>query len=269
MKVDISVLLPTRGRTTLLEESIMSLLDLAAHPDRIEILLMFDDDDQQAFDWFQDNLAPQIDKTGSNFRVWQTPRLGYEYLHKYVNFLAGQAQAPWLVFWNDDAKMLTKHWDKEITAVDGFYVLRMPTHNEHPYAIFPILPMEWYNLFGYLSCHQLSDAWISQIAYLLDIVKNIPVKVLHDRHDLTGNNKDDTFEERVILEGKPNDPRDFNHEDQRRLRFNDAAKLAKWLEEQGRDMSWFTNVSAGKQNPWDKMTSPEYDPNRQLVVYKR
>lgn len=269
MKVELSVLLPTRGRTQMLKESIMSLLDLAKFPDQIELLLMFDDDDQKSFDWFQTNIAPQIEQSGSSFRVWQTPRLGYEYLHKYVNFLASQAQAPWLMFWNDDAKMLTKEWDKEITSVKDFCVLRMPTHNEHPYAIFPILPAEWYNIFGYLSCHQLSDAWISQIAYMLDIVRNIPVNALHDRHDLTGNNEDRTFQERVILEGKPDDPKDFNHVSNRQLRLNDASKLAKWLESQGQDMSWFNDVLSGKQDPWAKMTGPEYDPNQQLMVWKR
>jgi hypothetical protein len=65
------------------------------------------------------------------------------------------------------------------------------THNRHPYSIFPIVPKEWYNLIGHLSLHQLNDAWLSQIAWMLDIVKQIPVEVLHDRADLTGNNKDE------------------------------------------------------------------------------
>jgi len=252
----------------MLESSVMSLLELAAAPDKIEVLLMFDEDDQASFDWFHANVAPKIDAVGAKFTVWQTPRVGYEHLHKYVNFLAGQARAPWLMFWNDDAKMLTSDWDDEIRSVSGFYVLRMPTHNEHPYAIFPILPRTWYELFGYLSCHQLSDAWISQIAYMLDIVKNIPVEVLHDRHDLTGNNRDSTFKERVILEGNPSDPRDFNHAKIRQHRLNDADELAKWLKSQGQDMTWFDNVSTGKQDPWARMVSPEYDPNRQLKVWK-
>lgn len=269
MDTDISVLLPTRGRTTMLEDSVMSLLDRANDPSSIEVLLMFDDDDQESFSWFQANLAAKIDATGSRFTVWQTPRLGYEHLHKYVNFLASNAQAPWLMFWNDDARMLTQDWDDEIRSVTEFYVLRMPTHNEHPYAIFPILPRTWYELFGYLSCHQLSDAWISQIAYLLDIVKNIPVQVIHDRHDLTGNNRDSTFEERVILEGNPSDVRDFNHVNQRQHRINDAEKLCNFLEKQGRDMSWFRAVIAGTQDPWQKMVGPEYDPNSQLKVWKR
>lgn len=253
----------------MLDSSIMSLLDLAKDPGSIEILLMFDDDDQQSFEWFQTNVAPKIDTAGSRFTAWQTPRLGYEHLHKYVNFLAGQAQASWLMFWNDDAKMLTPAWDNEIRSVTGFHVLRMPTHNEHPYAIFPILPRAWYEFFGYLSCHQLSDAWISQIAYLLDIMQNIPVRVIHDRHDLTGNNRDSTFEERVILEGNPSDPRDFNHVDRRQHRINDAEKLCRLLESQGREMSWFRAVIAGTQDPWEKMISPEYDPNRQVMVWKR
>ena len=267
--LDISILLPTRGRTEMLDDSLTSLVDLARHPENIELLLMFDDDDDVSFTWFQENIQSKIEDVGATFTCWKTSRLGYENLHQYVNWLASKAKGRWLMFWNDDAKMLTKNWDDHIRNVTAFRVLRMPTHNEHPYAIFPIVPAEWYEIFGYLSLHQLSDAWISQIAYMTDIVENIPVEVLHDRHDLTGNNKDDTFEERVILEGKPSDPRDFNHITNRQRRMSDAQKLSKVLESQGYDMSWFNDVLSGKQDPWAKMTGPEYDPNRQLMVWKR
>lgn len=266
--VEISILLPTRGRTDALECSVMSLIDQAAQPQHIEILLAFDDDDRDTSRWFQANLAPKIDQGGVKFTTWEFARLGYLRLNEYVNYLAGQATGQWLMFWNDDAIMETKSWDLRVTEVDKFAVLRMPTHREHPYAIFPILPRVWHTLFGYVSAHQISDAWVSQIAYMLDIMHNIDVEVLHDRHDLTGNNKDATYDQRVMLEGRPQDPRDFNHTDWRRRRMSDATRICAMLEQQGRDMSWFRSVISGTQDPWAKMTSVEYDPNRQLTVFK-
>ena len=265
----ISVLLPTRGRTESLGRCLRTLVDTASAPHSLEILIMFDDDDAQGQTYFQQHLADEINWRGATYVVMQMPRLGYIRLNEYLNALAAEATGSWLFFWNDDAIMETEGWDDRIRDHDGhFRVLRMPCNRDHPYAIFPILPAEWFEIFGYISAHQITDAWVSQIAYMLDIMQNIDVKVTHDRHDLTGNNGDSTFQERVMLEGRPNDPRDFNHITWRNRRTNDAARICERLEQRGQDMSWFRAVIAGRQDPWAKMTSAEYDPNRQLAVFK-
>jgi hypothetical protein len=169
------------------------------------------------------------------------------------------------MFWNDDAIIHTKDWDLKITEHTGkFRTLRIPTHNCHPYAVFPIVPRAWFEIFGYLSAHQLSDAWISQISYMLDIINNIDVDVTHDRFDLTGNNNDETFNNRPMLEGNPNNPKDFNFIAWRKHRMDDAQKIAEYLKGQDEDISWFTNILNGSQDPWEKMVSPEYDPNQQI-----
>lgn len=266
--IEISVLLPTRGRTEALDRSLVSLIDNSTEPKSVEYLLGFDNDDSETFEWFLENIADKINSAESFYTCMGFKRLGYLQLNRYVNELARIAKGRWLFFWNDDAIMQTPGWDAVIRQHTDFSVLRIPTHNHHPYAIFPIVPKEWYELFGYLSPHQISDAWISQVAYMLNIVKNIPVEVVHDRHDLTGNNKDKTFEQRLMYEGNPRHPKDFNHADWRRQRFVDAAKIALYLRNQGRDMTWFERVLNGTQDPWEKMTSLEYDPNQQLGIQK-
>lgn len=265
----ISVLLPTRGRTDALMRSVKSLLDQAHRPNNIEILYGVDDDDKNGLEYIKDTISPALQDQDHNNKILIFERLGYANLNRYVNQLAKHATGRWLMFWNDDAIMQTPNWDQHITAHDGnFVVLRMPTHNYHPYAIFPIVPIEWYRLMGYLSPHQISDAWISQTAYLLGIIRNIDVSVLHDRHDLTGNNNDSTFKERVMFEGRPDDPRDFNHIDWRIRRVSDAIKLAWYMYQRGQDVSWFRGVMSGRQDPWAWMCGPEQDPNRQLAQFK-
>lgn len=268
MTIDISILLPTRGRTNALADSVLSLVENSAQPERVEYLLAFDNDDQESYEWFEENVAPKIDAAGSTYTCIGFEPIGYVRLNEYVNHLAKQSSGRWLMFWNDDAIMHSKGWDTIVAEQKDFAVLRIPTHNEHPYAIFPIVPKEWYEIFGYLSAHQISDAWISQIGYLLDIVVNIPIEVTHDRHDLTGNNKDETYTSRIMLEGNPDHPFDFNYIDWRRRRIVDASKIAQYLNAQGRDMTWFENVMNKKQDPWEKMTGPEYDPNQQLKRYE-
>lgn len=266
---EIAVMLPTRGRTEALKTSILSLVDTASDLDRIQFLLAFDADDNDTVNWFKENVDPILHERGVNCTSYTFPRMGYARLNEYLNQLANFASADWFMFWNDDAIMHSQGWDDKIVEHTGkFRCLRMPTHNSHPYAIFPIVPKEWYMLFGYLSAHQITDAWCSQIAYLVDIMVNIDVDVTHDRHDITGNNKDETFDNRVMFEGNHNDPKDFNYESWRLRRFRDAAKIAWYLKTQEEDITWFQNVMLGKQDPWEKMTGSEFDPNKQLKVFK-
>ena len=265
---EISVLLPTRGRTDMLKRSLLSLLDLAKNPTELEILLAFDNDDKQSLEWCQQNIFPELESHGVDATVVEFTPLGYLKLHEYLNALAGLANGNWLMFWNDDAVMQTQDWDQHITEHNGkFLCLRMPTHNHHPYAIFPIVPRDWFYLLGHLSNHQLTDATISQISYIAGIMKNINVEVLHDRFDITGNNQDATFKNRPMLEGRPDDPRDFNHVTFRNKRVNDANKIAWYLERIGQPSEWFTKVMLGKQDPWEYMCGKEQDPNGQVAIH--
>lgn len=263
----ISVLLPTRKRRESLKSSISSLMTLAHDPTEVEILLAMDNDDTETIEWVKTNVLPEIEASGMDATLVTFTPMGYINLHQYVNALAQLANGRWLMFWNDDAVMQTQDWDLRITEQDGqFAVLRMPTHNCHPYAIFPIVPRDWYYLLGHLSNHQLTDATISQIAYTLDIMRTIDIDVLHDRHDLTGNNNDEIYNNRPMLEGNHNHPADFNHVNYRQKRLNDANRIAWYLDRIGQHSEWFDKVMSGQVDPWAKMTSKENDPNGQVSI---
>lgn len=255
-KPAISILLPTRGRTQQLATSIRSLISNADSAADIEWLLAFDNDDVDSRDYFMAEIAPDIDRSGGEYRVWGFERLGYARLHQYLNALAAHARADWWVFWNDDAVMLDPHWDTVITSQgDRFCVQAFDTHRQHPYSIFPIVPRAWWEVLGHLSQHPLNDAYISQIAWPLDIMVRLDVRVEHQRFDLTGANQDNTFQERNVaaLEGDPSRPQDFNHVSQRQRRWQDALRLCQHLENQGLDMTHFRETLAGRRDPWTKM----------------
>lgn len=216
-KPKISILLPTRKRTEAVIKSIGSLLSSAADPTRIEILIAYDDDDDESREFFSSTWYPFVEQCGATTKVFETERFGYLRLYKYVNFLGEQAEGDWIMFWNDDALMLTDNWDEEIVKNDGFFgLLRMPcvTMN-HPFALFPIIPREWINFFGRISPVNHSDWWIYNVTAPLARLKNIPVQVYHDRADVTGGNNDETFKEQsYAADGKdPTNPEDYCHPD--------------------------------------------------------
>lgn len=267
MKYSIAILLPTRGRTGALSRSVMSLINRAVNPDKVQLLLAFDDDDAEGIAHFQSELEPWLISKKVNYDAQIFEPMGYARLNEYVNALAVASDADWLMFWNDDAMMDTAGWDKQITNQTGqFKCLSVHTHNDHPYSIFPIVPREWLDLLGYLSPHQISDAWLSQQAYLLDNFERIPVWVTHDRHDLTGNNNDATYQNRVMYEGNPNDPRDFHHMRWNLRRMEDVEKLSLYMDSRGIDTSWWKNVKLGTQDPWTKLQ--QNDVNNQCKQFQ-
>jgi len=264
---DIAILLPTRGRADMLERSVRSLITLAKDKSRIQLMLGFDNDDAIGTKHFEKVVQPWLDEQEIEYTALSFEPMGYIRLNEYVNELARNSDANWLVFWNDDAVMESLDWDETIIQYNGqFKLLAFDTHNKHPYSIFPIVPRKWLDLLGYLSPHQISDAWLSQQAYMLDIMQRTDIQVLHDRHDLTGNNNDQTFENRPLLEGNPYNPADFHYATQINRRHADCNKIAEYLKTRGVNMQFFADVLADKQDPWEKLKL--FDVNKQMVQYK-
>ena len=250
----ISILLPTRGRGAALDRSLKSLFDLADSPEQIQLMLGFDKDDAEGLAAFKESTQPWLDEQSINYTAFLFNPMGYARLNEYVNTLAKKSSADWLIFWNDDAYMETQGWDTVISSHgQEFKLLAFHTHKDHPYSIFPIVPKTWLEVLGYLSLHQLSDAWLSQEAYMLDIWERIPVNVVHDRSDLTGNNNDATFKNRIIYEGNPDDPKDFHHPLNTQLRLLDCEKISVYMKSAGLDTTWWENVKLGKQDPWERL----------------
>jgi len=253
--VAISILLPTRGRREALLKSLNSLLETASDTTRLEFLLGIDEDDEGCKEYIEKHVAPIMQKAGVECKANIFKPLGYENLHTYVNTLASSANGDWLMFWNDDGIMLTEKWDDVIESYTGQFKLLAPkdNHNGHPYAIFPIVPMDWFKLMDHLSINAQNDAWLSHIAYMLDIFERIDVEFLHDRADITGNNDDETFRNRKYMEGNPNDPKDFGHPEMQQARVRSAFKIAWFLDKIGQHSDWWDKVQSGEQEPFEKM----------------
>ena len=252
----ISVLLPTRGRRDVLKTSIETLVNKANQPSRLEILFGIDEDDEGLSDYIKEELAPFFNKHSIEARASVFKPLGYENLHIYVNTLAGAATGEWLFFWNDDCLMDSQGWDDVIREHDGEFKLLAPkdNHDGHPYAILPIIPKDWFILMGHLSQNAQNDAWLSHIAYMLDIFERIDFSFTHDRADITGNNDDETFKNRKYMEGNPSDPKDFGHQDMQNARVSSASKIAWYLDKTNQgDLTWWNAVKEGTQDPFEKM----------------
>ena len=262
----IAVLLPTRGRTDPLTRSVVSLFELCADKSQIKLVLAFDNDDAVGLEHFENSVQPWLDDHDIDYTAVGFERMGYACLNRYYNELASHVSADWYFIWNDDAVMQTQGWDDVIKSyTDQFRLLKIHTHLEHPYSIFPIVPRAWYDLFKHFSRHQMIDAELSQIAYMLDIIEIVDIHASHERADLVGKQEDETDRARIRFEGNPMNSYDFHNRLVADQRLADTEIIAKHMQSLGLDTKWWEQVKVGKQDPWEKLKIN--DINRQMVQY--
>ncbi|MFM9107019.1 MAG: hypothetical protein ACKOWF_10015 [Chloroflexota bacterium] len=189
MDLRLSVLLPTRGRPGPLARSIGTLLDRALHPEAIEILLAVDRDDAATL--------AALPAMPSQVRAIVVERRGYVRLQEYMNLLARLASGYWTMMWNDDNLMETRHWDEVICREPDCIGALLSAHGTM--NVTPVIPRHWLALVGHYSLHNHNDTWWEFVGTLSGLGRVLEVEFVHDRFDLTGNNGDETYDERTYL----------------------------------------------------------------------
>lgn len=167
-----SVILPTRKRVEPLKRAIGNLIDLADEPEKIEILLKVDSDDQETID-----ILPTLPDQVKSIVY---PRFrGYADLHIFANDLARISQGKWLWGYNDDCILYTKGWDTIIKEYgDKFLIINADSNTGHP--CFPIFPRKLFEWWGHLSLARQVDSWINVCSAINITIDEPRIKMKHD-----------------------------------------------------------------------------------------
>lgn len=195
----ISILLPTRKRVDMVEASLASLLGRARNPEHMEVLIAYDDDDQQSHEYFTGaGWENFISQWPVQHKIFCVPRWGYRALHKYINMLAQASRGQWIFFWSDDPLMETDYWDDHVHANKDFVGLLHIVASNAPMncSILPLFHRQWIELFGCVSPINHADSWMSDICWNARARRVIPVTIFHDRFEDSGNNRDETYEDK-------------------------------------------------------------------------
>ena len=191
----ITVLLPTRQRTKMVQRSVAGLLDLAHDAKSIHIAVAYDHDDEQSAKYFTSpSWSNLVEPTGATQSVHAIQRLGWMDLHEYYNQLAKIIDSEWYLIWNDDAFMRSQSWDKEIkNNNDPKLMLSMESNGKRPEStLFPCVSRLWLDTFGMIGYNPV-DQWIQDITYEILAYKRITSTIFHDHFKTTGNNNDETY----------------------------------------------------------------------------
>lgn len=191
----ISVVFTSRGRPGDLVEVLEGLWDQATYPSELEMIVAVDPDDD-ATRAAEGDLPPGA-------RLWTAPeRYGYTGLHLYLNQLATLADpaSHWLMWFNDDMRLLTPGWDVIVREHRDAILWPRANHVHHA-NIAPIWPKAWSDAAGCVSPTTHMDTWLQRVGERLGCHDRIPVEIVHDRADLTGNHDDATYHEGRFLLG--------------------------------------------------------------------
>lgn len=105
----ISLLLPTRGRPALVERFFQSVVEMTAHPERVEVVLYIDEDDCGSH---------HLDCPGIRVTKIIGPRMT---MGAYNTACLEKATGSIIMLVNDDMVIRTKGWDERIVALDGSF----------------------------------------------------------------------------------------------------------------------------------------------------
>ena len=171
--IDLSIVLPTRGRPQLARCALQYIARQARAPERIEVILCIDEDDVRSRGL---ELAP--------LRVRELvlpPGIG---MGEITNRGARASRGRHVMLANDDLRIATPGWDKRVIAAaerfaDG--VALIYTNDRHQggrLSTFPILPRATAVLLGQLACHRVNHFHIE--SHLFGIFRELR-QLGHDR----------------------------------------------------------------------------------------
>lgn len=109
MKKRISLLLPTRGRTKLVERFLQSVIAQSAHRDLIEVVVVVDDDDPESHGITSNELALKL-------VIVRRQTMG-----SYNTICLQHATGEITIAVNDDIVIRTQGWDEKVRALDARY----------------------------------------------------------------------------------------------------------------------------------------------------
>jgi hypothetical protein len=195
----ISLLIPTRGRPSILLRSLESIIHSASSTENYEILFGVDKDDTNTTTFL--NELSILKEKQVNYKVYLFDPLGYKQLHVYFNFLAEQTNGDLLWVFPDDYEILTKNWDLELLQNKDDLYIYVPFGNEAwTFSLAPIISKKWFNLTGRITNNAQTDLWVGHIADDLKIIKRVSIQTRfflnadgsqHDSHNFYTRDKEE------------------------------------------------------------------------------
>lgn len=197
--MDFSLILPTRNRIQKLTEFLDSIQNTTCNLSKIEILICYDNDDNETSSFINDNRFKNCDIK------WIKGSRSFNFSKDYYNEMAKVAKGKFIWALNDDVSFVTKNWDTILTeAIEKFLIDKndriayigtydnTDSGHESPerrngYCCFPMVTKETIDTSGKMFPETV-PTWGGDGA-LWDIFEKIPDRILNARSLVKLNHK--------------------------------------------------------------------------------
>lgn len=109
-EIDISVSVMSRGRKDLLKKNLLKLYEFAKNPEKIELIVILDNDDIESINIFKED--EQL-KQFENIRLFIIPRIGWANSWKVIEFVFSIFKGDIIVPFADDCEINMVDWDEK------------------------------------------------------------------------------------------------------------------------------------------------------------
>lgn len=205
----ISLFLPTRARPNLLMECVLSFYEKAAYPERLEMVVVIDDDDESNKEF--ETLASETGIT-----VLKVPRSNH-HQRDYNNLAARMTTGEYIWGLNDDTEIATEGWDVLLEASIERFIEEKGTrvvyvamddqthvgdYQKENGCCFPVITREFYEKLGFFMPDEIASWGGDIILYKITQQANVPIlwlpelKLLHKTYH-NGTRMPDSISEHV------------------------------------------------------------------------
>ena len=146
-----SIVIPTRGNLSGLKDTLDSLLRNTRNLRELEVLLIMDRDDQDL-----EKIFALCEDYAFNITCYVRPRTKGHFCDDYYNWGAEKTKGENIMMFNDDALILTPHWDDIVLTAIGERVVYMLSFMDSTYhdgkLSYPKFPMVSRRAYEALGC---------------------------------------------------------------------------------------------------------------------
>jgi len=186
-KPHISIILPTRKRVEMLNETLYSIYSLAdLNNSNFEVIVKIDFDDYETLDYIK-NWSNEYENL---YFIVSSRKKGFLNLVDFLEDMVDLAKGKYILVANDDMLVKTQNWNTILESLLTEFKIYFPYVNGYRES-FWCIPKELYTILGHIAPHNQSDTYLNWLGQALGIVEYIDNVKLYHHFDYTDETQTD------------------------------------------------------------------------------
>ena len=202
IKPHISVVLPSRKRVEMLNETLYSIYSLAdLSNSNFEVLIKIDFDDHETLDYIK-NWSNEYENL---YFIVSSRKKGFLNATDFTEDLIDLSKGKYILAANDDMVFKTQNWNTILESHLNEFKIYFPYVNGYRES-FWCIPKELYTTLGHIAHHNQTDTYLNWLGQVLGIIEYIDDVELYHYFDY----KDETQDDKMDVIGTNYASRDYH-----------------------------------------------------------